>query len=994
MDDSDLNSFMKLSQLQELISGESPSELEGGIQTGFRILSSIKKAFALAKTVPEIAEWVKSCDKLQAQAAPQPSVVGVVGSTGAGKSSVINAVLDEECLVPTNCMRACTAVITEIAYNESEQEDQKYRAEIHFISKDDWVKELRVMLADMTDGQDALGTEYTSGESEAAVAYHKMRAVYPFLESEELRKGEFDIDELVAEPSVKDLFGTVKQVTAPTSKDFLDLLKRFIDSKEKARGGKKEPSDLEYWPLIKVVKVFVRSSILESGLVLVDLPGVHDSNAARSAVAAKYIERCSGLWVVAPIARAVDDKVAQNLLGDTFRRQLQFDGNYSSITVICSKADDISVTEILKLLPEEAEAAQLHARTGLRETERDKLQEKYDTVKKGLSGIDGEIEQRQADINNLRSALDDPSDEDDLILFSPGDEPEKEHMSREQARRQLRETESRLAELRTARKELRQLGSSTQKDLKEVRAEIRSLKSETKQACIKYRNGYSRPAIQTQFAEGVRELDQENAADDEDNFDPDNVRRDYSDVAKKLLVFCVSSKAYQKVSGRLENDERISGFTHLEDTEIPALQRHALGIVQETRTVTGRRFLSELSRFLTSLHLQVVQSGQPLKLADNMREKELQSLAKAMDSLQLELVLTIRHSFVRSQELIASYVSRKFKSAAREASAAAMPTVKSWICHRNNGGLAYETFRATCYRDGVFKGLKRSVDFNSALADPMTKRLARSWEYVFSSAFPHNLDVLAEALGESLRSFRLQMDQRPELKKAPSLALVTRQVENLERDLKDAMEFKAMVSVRQKEASRLFIPAVTSAMASAYAHCVRERGMGCFKRMKAHVVAHVDEARNTMFKAAVKDVESALNDTLEQLEAEVVKKVEDVVGLVDNGYRSLLIDQNIFRALSSSRDEVRNLLSQVDQQFEQVLRPVRDEDTTAMDADFEASATAPDPGTPLRISGSGCGTPVASSADRTSPGNSGGNVRIKKEPSLEVLAEDVRMRDA
>ena len=32
-------------------------------------------------------------------------VLGVVGNTGAGKSSVINAMLDEERLLPTNCVR-------------------------------------------------------------------------------------------------------------------------------------------------------------------------------------------------------------------------------------------------------------------------------------------------------------------------------------------------------------------------------------------------------------------------------------------------------------------------------------------------------------------------------------------------------------------------------------------------------------------------------------------------------------------------------------------------------------------------------------------------------------------------------------------------------------------------------------------------------------------------------------------------------------------------
>ena len=130
-------------------------------------------------------------------------------------------------------------------------------------------------------------------------------------------------------------------------------------------------------------------------------------------------------------------------------------------------------------------------------------------------------------------------------------------------------------------------------------------------------------------------MDQENAADDEDNFNPYDVRRDYSDIAKNLPVFCVSSKAYQKITGRLENDERVSGFTLLEETEIPALQRHAFRIVQESRAVTGRRFFNELSHLLTSLHLQVVQSDQPLKLADSIRKKELQSLAKAVDALQL-----------------------------------------------------------------------------------------------------------------------------------------------------------------------------------------------------------------------------------------------------------------------------------------------------------------------------------------------------------------------
>jgi hypothetical protein len=57
------------------------------------------------------------------------------------------------------------------------------------------------------------------------------------------------------------------------------------------------------------------------------------------------MKQCTGLFIVAPINRAVDDKAAKSLLGESFKRQLKFDGTYSRITFICSKTDDISIIE-------------------------------------------------------------------------------------------------------------------------------------------------------------------------------------------------------------------------------------------------------------------------------------------------------------------------------------------------------------------------------------------------------------------------------------------------------------------------------------------------------------------------------------------------------------------------------------------------------------------------------------------------------------------------
>ena len=93
--------------------------------------------------------WLTSADHLRKQAVPTRTVIGVVGNTGAGKSSVINAMLDEERLVPTNCMRACTAVVTELSYNHGQK---PYRAEIEFITAQDWRKELETLFRMCTCG--------------------------------------------------------------------------------------------------------------------------------------------------------------------------------------------------------------------------------------------------------------------------------------------------------------------------------------------------------------------------------------------------------------------------------------------------------------------------------------------------------------------------------------------------------------------------------------------------------------------------------------------------------------------------------------------------------------------------------------------------------------------------------------------------------------------------------------------------------------------------
>jgi len=273
--------------------------------------------------------WLTIAENVQKQAVKTKTIVGIVGNTGAGKSSVTNAMLDEERLVPTNCMRACTAVVTEISYNDTED---PYYAEIEFITAQDWEKELKTLFEDLLDGNGNVSRDCVKEDTEAGVAYAKIRAVYPKMTKEEIAKS--SVNGLVHQRDVVGLLGSSKTIKESDSVQFYKRLQHYVDSKEKSTGDeekdKKRKRQMEYWPLIKVVRLYVKAPALSTGAVIVDLPGVHDSNAARAAVAEGYMKQCTGLWIVAPINRAVDDKAAKSLLGESFKRQLKMDGGFSS----------------------------------------------------------------------------------------------------------------------------------------------------------------------------------------------------------------------------------------------------------------------------------------------------------------------------------------------------------------------------------------------------------------------------------------------------------------------------------------------------------------------------------------------------------------------------------------------------------------------------------------------------------------------------------------
>ena len=70
-------------------------------------------------------------EDLRKYAALPDTIVAVVGNTGAGKSSLLNALLDHFDILPTSGMQACTAAVVEINNNT---ENDRYSADVEFLT--------------------------------------------------------------------------------------------------------------------------------------------------------------------------------------------------------------------------------------------------------------------------------------------------------------------------------------------------------------------------------------------------------------------------------------------------------------------------------------------------------------------------------------------------------------------------------------------------------------------------------------------------------------------------------------------------------------------------------------------------------------------------------------------------------------------------------------------------------------------------------------------
>jgi len=113
----------------------------------------------------------------------------------------------------------------------------------------------------LIDPNGAIYRQCSDEDSDAGVAYAKIKAVYPRKTKEEIANT--SIETMLRE--VSSLLGSIIPVTEYEPARFYSRLQHYVDIKEKATGDKKKEkkkdqreSDREVWPLIRVVRYHIR----------------------------------------------------------------------------------------------------------------------------------------------------------------------------------------------------------------------------------------------------------------------------------------------------------------------------------------------------------------------------------------------------------------------------------------------------------------------------------------------------------------------------------------------------------------------------------------------------------------------------------------------------------------------------------------------------------------------------------------------------------------
>ncbi|KAE8443183.1 hypothetical protein EG329_002282 [Mollisiaceae sp. DMI_Dod_QoI] len=820
-------------------------------------------------------------------------LVGFLGVTGAGKSTLINALIGYERLLPASAERACTAVVVELSYNKSNDPAERYRAEVWYVTADEWREELAQIFVDEQQPQDAEQEEDDGEEADKESRdmrkqiLDKVKIVYPKIRSFEALRST-SVDKLLEYPAVGAILGTKHEIKSHSKTQFSEMIRGHIDS------GNGDDASSNYWPLVKLVKVFVKSDFLEHGITLVDLPGNLDNNAARSAIAEKYQKQLAVTCIVADARRGISEKNAHDLLEKITKRDLQLDGLYNSesLCFILSQTDrDFDILEYTQGYPELTK----------------KYAEDYKSMQSFTSRL-GEVEREQRaaaavdrankkqardlgiQMQQLRQSLGMPSrgipmpqnrkrgaeDTDSISGISLATGP---HLA---LRNELAQKEKQLSDTKAKIKgDVKKLLSFSRR-LEGIQSSIFHTKSRIRTACIKNRNDVSTAFIQRDYEDTLQQMGRESTG--------------------PLQIFCVASRVYLQYMKIKGPSIKHPGFPNRADTQIGALRDWLVGTTFDTRERYAQAFLEDVENFLDSVTPWINDKYGDLKMSAEIREvweplveAKLGELQQKFSQLSLDTANTMK-------DLVQTKLYSKVPNAEQSAGVQAKKTVETW------GTMHWSTHKRINRAHGHWKDSKRKQHkWNAELVVDLTTPLVRHWDKTFFREFPKQQTLYVQQGDLLIASFAettTDNDICPDV--SDGLGILKDHILRTQNLLKHQLIhcFEEITKVVRKS-HKCAVPAVKEFLIPMYDKCSAEGGSGHYARNRLTHRSVMKKNGVQMYRHGFKAVQTALDEMLEGLPATFATGYNAVLAEIRDEIQ-LFFEQN---SANGSRTSARKVVS-------------------------------------------------------------------------------------
>ncbi|KZV68292.1 hypothetical protein PENSPDRAFT_754231 [Peniophora sp. CONT] len=868
--------------LKAIVTELPPASLDGP-ERKEHILDAIEK---VSHPLPAKLKIPISSDVLSPSPLPRTSI-GIIGSTGLGKSTLLSSVLGRD-ILPASSVGRGTAAPTIITYHP----DDHIEASLTFMPLEEFrgaVESTMDLLEPDENGRILLNSELMEDPSYAMISESLSLSRKDLMRIKKGSNGAHEDGQqasvnavLQMYPELTALLGSTISIRETNEKSFRDALEQYMGPTRDRKGLKK-------WAFLTLFVIKYNAEVVSDGSILIDLPGSDDCSAIVTRAIERFKERLDVKLVAVLSPRASTEAIVNEHMVEEIKRrrrthmeQLEeegeegagpdtldkhrvanvFQANSTGLAVI---SEFISIPHP-KLMPHSnlLKVTQCDALT--RDDETQRLEEDRD-VKRLLQG-DAEYQKLVEECVRTQAEYDAKS----AILQSLDDEGirglKRLKLSNEAQAAARDGNDSEHSELAQAASDRRVERQEAEREMKRARKSYQQSMERRRVMVTRARYLASGVNVRRSFRDCVIDANQDVDHGSEDS----DAEEDGEDLS--LPVFATSAQDF--------NWAVTSGNSELESTGVPALRKFLRHLGARAEYQAALDLLRPFRAEVESTHLLVTASDsetigekvarQKQDLRNRWASRDLRSLRSSTNSATTNGIrLSLEAAFAKKvKERLGKaradlqVLETTCEEGAQAASNAARPTAQSLMEPKKHWGI----YRAVMRRHGHYGDLP---DFNITLVDHLFQAIETAvddycgWEIL--DRLQADLTKVASALFHNVRVSAIGYDENLNRQLRQATA---RSQENVQRSLdKMKREGSAIFQENRHLSTRTFLGSeVQSHLEDVYDEAFGYRGNGFLKKMKAYFVEAVWEAGETMFDDITRefvDYQSAILNEVEAL---------------------------------------------------------------------------------------------------------------------------------